>query len=121
MGRMIRAWPLLPWLLLPLAAVAQGTVHRCVGQLQQALLAAFASHRADQLSGLILWQGYGDRQALDGIARLQALLRQPLLGLQQDGQALRVSTPSEQADGQPRQSRFALRQQAGCLWLSPPD
>lgn len=164
---MIRAWLLAPWLLLPLAAMAQGTVQRCVGadgspvftdrpcsalqaaplrpvlatsaaaagatpaaaltcattvgQLRQALLAAFASHRADQLSGLMLWQGYDDRQARERIQQLQSLLRQPLLGVRQDGPALLVSTPSEQADGQPRQSRFALRQQAGCLWLDPPD
>lgn len=52
-----------------------------IGELRQQVTDAFASHQANRLAGLMLWDGYGERGAVERIRDLAALVAQPLLDL----------------------------------------
>lgn len=129
--------------------------------LRQQVLDAFARHEPNRLAGLMLWDDYGERGAVERIRALGMLVERPLLGLRDDGgdgsgawraaagpaasiydasrplrdqlddpsaaapagtvadpRALIAVTPGD--DGDPQETRFAIKRRAGCLWLQPP-
>lgn len=112
-------------------------------ELRQSVIDAFASRDANRLAGLMLWNGYGRGTAIADIHSLAELMKQPLLDVDIPGAAEpapaasagdpfatdRPSTPSLAADrlvlhtagsdgsGGPRELRFDIVRQAGCLWL----
>jgi len=52
-----------------------------LGELKQSVIEAFASHDANRMAGLMLWNGYGHAAAVADIRALHAQMRQPLLDL----------------------------------------
>ncbi|EIM02577.1 hypothetical protein RHOFW104T7_13465 [Rhodanobacter thiooxydans] len=112
-------------------------------ELRQSVIDAFASRDANRLAGLMLWNGYGRGAVIADIRSLAELMKQPLLDADLPGGATpapAVSTdtppvtdtapaapsPGEQlvlhvagndGSGAPRELRFDLVRQAGCLWL----
>ena len=65
-----------------------------IGELRQQVTDAFASHQANRLAGLMLWDDYGERGAVERIRDLAALVAQPLLDLRDgDPGAYAVGTP----------------------------
>lgn len=105
---------------------------------------AFQSANAVGLSGLFLWEGYGQGSAISPLRDLATLVRQPLLSLDvdstmqfrepdQDGRReeryegdalfeLVVRTVGEQERNVPFESvhRYQMRERAGCWWLLIP-
>lgn len=89
-----------------------------LGELREGLARAFATHDANRVGALVLWNGYGSNGAVESIQRLGALVKQPLLSLKGDESAgLEVVTGST---GQTQQAHFGLTRESGCLWLRPP-
>ncbi|KZC19994.1 MULTISPECIES: DUF4124 domain-containing protein [Rhodanobacter] len=113
------------------------------GELRQSVIDAFASRDANRLAGLMLWDGYGRGAAIADIRSLAELMKQPLLGVDvpgddapaapasaaapppmdaapatpSPGQQLVLHTSGNDGSGSPRELRFDLVRQAGCLWL----
>ena len=112
------------------------------GELRQSVIDAFASGDANRLAGLMLWDGYGRGAVIADIRSLAELMKQPLLDVDMPGDAVPAAagtaappimdtasaapSPGQQlvlhvagndADGSPREWRFDLVRQAGCLWL----
>lgn len=112
-------------------------------ELRQSVIDAFASRDANHLAGLMLWNGYGRGTAIADIHSLAELMKRPLLDVDIPGVPAptpaasasdpfasdRPSVPSPGADrlvlhtagsdgsGGPRELRFDIVRQAGCLWL----
>ncbi|GAB3025279.1 hypothetical protein GCM10027285_04000 [Oleiagrimonas citrea] len=130
------------------AVQPSATPHACPATreaLRQRVAAAFAAHDANALAGLMLWEGYDDREAVREIAQMRARMRQPLLGVTDDGAPPPASTsqapvtvdapssttaaPSSAAElnvhlgGVAAQEagplRFRVLFRAGCYWLQP--
>lgn len=110
-----------------------------VAQLRQAVIDAFALGDANRLAGLMLWNGEGHGAAVADIRALHALMQHPLVEVGTDvpdapadaGSAadapatahaseLLVRTASGDGSGVPRETRFALARQSGCVWLRQP-
>ncbi|KRE85524.1 hypothetical protein ASG75_08030 [Rhodanobacter sp. Soil772] len=110
------------------------------GELRQSVIDAFANRDANRLAGLMLWDGYGRGAAIADIRSLAELMKQPLLDADlpngsAPAQAASSDAPfatdappvSPSADnqlvlhtagsGDPRELRFDIVRQAGCLWL----
>ena len=113
------------------------------GELRQSVIDAFARRDANRLAGLMLWDGYGRGTAIADIRSLAELMKQPLLDVDVPGDdtpaapasaaapptmdaAPATPSPSRQlvlhtsgndGSGAPRELRFDLVRQAGCLWL----
>ncbi|KGI77120.1 DUF4124 domain-containing protein [Oleiagrimonas soli] len=127
------------------------TEHACPATreaLRQRVAAAFVAHDANALAGLMLWQGYGDVEAVQEVARMHRLMQHPLLNVT-DGadtsppsaQPLSAMPPVPDADVdttidvmpdddlevhlggvEARESgpvRFQVVTRAGCYWLLP--
>lgn len=112
-----------------------------LGQLRESVIDAFASRDANRLAGLMLWNGYGRGAAIADIRALGDLMKQPLLDVDLpgddgaaasaasgDGDPYAESAPSaadqlvlhtagNDGSGNPREIRFGIARQAGCLWL----
>ena len=89
-----------------------------LAELREGLARAFATHDANRVGALVLWNGYGSNGAVDSIQRLGALVKQPLLSLQGDESAgLEVVTGRT---GQAQKAHFGVTRESGCLWLRPP-
>jgi len=109
-----------------------------LGQLRQSVVDAFASRDANRLAGLMLWEGYGRGAAIADIRALGELMKQPLLDVDipgdnepvpaasgNDPYAVATAPPVDQlvlhtsgnAGAAPREIRFGIARQAGCLWL----
>jgi hypothetical protein len=105
---------------------------------------AFQSSNAVGLSGLFLWEGYGQGSAIAPLRDLATLVRQPLLSLDIDS-TMQFREPDQRADRQQRHEgdalyelvirtvgeqernvpfesvhRYEMREQAGCWWLLIP-
>ncbi len=119
--------------------------------LRQSVIDAFAGRDVNRLAGLMLWRGYGRGAAIADIRSLADLVRQPLLDVGLPGElsgndpatastafddrfALdRPAAPPPNRDelilqlagndgsGEPRERRFGIVRQAGCLWLRNAD
>lgn len=113
------------------------------GELRQSVIDAFARRDANRLAGLMLWDGYGRGAVIADIRSLAELMKQPLLDVDMPGDATPAATASTDAapsmdtapatpapgeqlvlhaagsdgSGAPRELRFDLVRQAGCLWL----
>jgi hypothetical protein len=109
------------------------------GELRQSVIDAFASRDANRLAGLMLWDGYGPGAAIADIRSLAKLMKQPLLdadippaqgaGIDEAsapaaaqappsaGDQLVLHTGGNDGSGGPRELRFHIVRQAGCLWL----
>ena len=113
------------------------------GELRQSVIDAFASRDANRMAGLMLWDGYGRGAAIADIRSLAELMKQPLLDVDiPDGSApaqnastddpfaeaaahpapsagdqLVLHTGGNEGSGNPRELRFRIVRQAGCLWL----
>jgi hypothetical protein len=108
-------------------------LQRCASttaELRQRVIDAFAARDPNQLAGLMLWHGYGNRSAVDDLRALAQLVRQPLLEIhfdnEQDGDPGGGSPPTPPPapaselqlrtdDG--NRASFAITHLAGCLWL----
>ena len=114
-----------------------------LGELRQSVIDAFASHDANRLAGLMLWNGYGHGAAVADISALSALMKRPLLDLGpsrdsppagDDSSAapftpatspapppvsdqLVLHTAGTDGSGSPHELRFDIVRHAGCLWL----
>ena len=107
--------------------------------LQQSVIDAFASRDANRLAGLMLWDGYGRGAAVNDIRALAQTMKQPLLSIDSAevpaaaDPAAAVTEPAPANDqlllhlggndgsGSPRELRFEVVRQAGCLWLRNAD
>jgi len=113
------------------------------GELRQSVIDAFASRDANRMAGLMLWDGYGRGAAIADIRSLAELMRQPLLDVDipnggAPAQAASIDDPfatdappappsagnrlvlhiaGNDGSGAPRELRFDIVRQAGCLWL----
>jgi hypothetical protein len=113
------------------------------GELRQSVIDAFASRDANRLAGLMLWDGYGRGAAIADIRSLAELMKQPLLDVDipnasapaqsassddpfasgaapappSAGNQLVLHTAGNDGSGSPRELRFDIVRQAGCLWL----
>ncbi|KZC33951.1 MULTISPECIES: DUF4124 domain-containing protein [Rhodanobacter] len=113
------------------------------GELRQSVIDAFASRDANRLAGLMLWDGYGRGAVIADIRSLAELMKQPLLDVDlpggatpapaasidtppvtdtapatpSPGEQLVLHTAGNEGSGVPRELRFDLVRQAGCLWL----
>jgi len=113
------------------------------GELRQSVIDAFASRDANRLAGLMLWDGYGRGAAIADIRSLAELMKQPLLDVDipngsapaqaasiddpfatdappappSAGNRLVLHTAGNDGSGSPRELRFDIVRQAGCLWL----
>lgn len=111
--------------------------------LRRQVAIAFNEHDANALAGLMLWEGYGDSEALHEVARLQKAMRRPLLGVvDATGPPPPASLPAPAAAGSvsatpvpelgalvvhlgglkpdPDASLlFSIESRAACLWLLP--
>ncbi|WEN16114.1 DUF4124 domain-containing protein [Rhodanobacter sp. AS-Z3] len=105
--------------------------------LRQAVIEAFASRDANRLAGMMLWEGYGRGAAIADIRSLAQVMKQPLLDVSSPTQAadpddpasmpLSTAPPTDDqlvlhvvdndGNGGPRELRFDIVHQAGCLWL----
>ncbi|WP_426690142.1 DUF4124 domain-containing protein [Rhodanobacter ginsengiterrae] len=121
-----------------------------LGDLRQSVINAFASRDANRLAGIMLWDGYGRGAAIADIRSLTRLMKQPLLDVSvpQDrpadpapaaslddpfamevapaapppaGNQLVLHTADNDGSGGPRELRFNIVRQAGCLWLRNAD
>lgn len=121
-----------------------------LGALRQGVIDAFASRDANRLAGMMLWNGYGRGAAIADIQALTRLMKQPLLDVSapQDSaptpapasslddpfsmdvvprpppasdRQLVVHTADSDGNGNPRELRFNIVRQAGCLWLRNAD
>lgn len=116
-------------------------------ELRQSVIDAFASRDANRLAGLMLWNGYGRGTAIADIHSLAGLMKQPLLDVDIPGGAVPAAAASTDApltadhphapppaddrlllhtagndgSGGPRELRFDIVRQAGCLWLRNAD
>ena len=114
-----------------------------LGQLRESVIDAFASRDANRLAGLMLWNGYGRGAAIADIRALGELMKQPLLDVDLPGDdggpasaasgdgapyagpaqaesvadQLVLHTGGNDGTGNPREIRFGIARQAGCLWL----
>jgi uncharacterized protein DUF4124 len=115
-----------------------------LGQLRESVIDAFASRDANRLAGLMLWNGYGRGAAIADIRALGELMKQPLLDADipgdddepasatsgnsdpyavgpapsaPPGDQLVLHTAGNDGSGNPREIRFGIARQAGCLWL----
>ena len=114
-----------------------------LGQLRESVIDAFASRDANRLAGLMLWSGYGRGAAIADIRALGELMKQPLLDVDLPGDdggpasaasgdaapyagpapsdsvadQLVLHTAANDGTGNPREIRFGIARQAGCLWL----
>jgi hypothetical protein len=131
---------------LKLGAIVPGMRHSCTatrGALRRRVAAAFHDRDPNALAGLMLWQDYGDSEALREVAQLQKAMQRPLLGVvDANGPPPSASAPAPpppsssvttpppdlgtlvvQLGGvQPDPGttlRFAIEARAGCLWLHP--
>lgn len=112
-------------------------------ELRQSVIDAFAGRDANRLAGLMLWNGYGRGTAIANIQSLAELMKQPLLDVDIPGDAvpapaasasdpfasdrppapvpagdrLVLHTAGNDGSGNPRELRFDIVRQAGCLWL----
>lgn len=127
----------------PLAAPPPILCASSPGELRRSVIDAFASRDANRLAGLMLWDGYGRGAAIADIRSLAELMKQPLLDVDiPDGTApaqaasidaplatdtppaappagdrLLLHTTGNDGSGSPRELRFDIVRQAGCLWL----
>lgn len=127
----------------PLAAPPPTLCAANPGELRQSVIDAFASRDANRLAGLMLWNGYGRGAAIADIRSLAELMRQPLLDVDipngsAPAQAASIDDPfatdappappsagnqlvlhiaGNDGSGAPRELRFDIVRQAGCLWL----
>jgi hypothetical protein len=117
------------------------------GELRQSVIDAFASRDANRMAGLMLWDGYGRGAAIADIRSLAELMKQPLLDVDipngsapaqtasiddpfatdappappSAGNRLVLHTAGNDGSGSPRELRFDIVRQAGCLWLRNAD
>lgn len=127
----------------PLAAPPPILCATSPSELRQSVIDAFASRDANRLAGLMLWNGYGRGAAIADIRSLAELMKQPLLdadipdgsapaqaassdapfasdtppALPSTGSQLVLHTVGNDGSGGPRELRFDIVRQAGCLWL----
>ncbi|MET4568740.1 DUF4124 domain-containing protein [Rhodanobacter soli] len=127
----------------PLAAPPPILCAASTGELRQSVIDAFASRDANRMAGLMLWDGYGRGAAIADIRSLAELMRQPLLDVDipngsAPAQAASIDDPfappappappsagnqlvlhiaGNDGSGAPRELRFDIVRQAGCLWL----
>ena len=121
-----------------------------LGALRQGVIDAFASHDANRLAGMMLWDGYGRGAAVADIQSLTQLMKQPLLDVKAPDESaaapasassladpfamnvdpaptapahnqLVVHTADSDGNGNSRELRFDIVHQAGCLWLRNAD
>jgi len=115
-----------------------------VAQLRQAVIDAFAIGDANRLAGLMLWNGEGHGAVVADIRALHALMQHPLVEIGTDvpdapaadgslappaapvealparPSELLVRTAASDGSGVPRETRFPLARQSGCVWLRQP-
>lgn len=116
-------------------------------ELRQSVIDAFASHSANRLAGLMLWNGYGSASAVANIRALGVLMQQSLLdagppdgtaasatpyanassdgeppaGAPGAGSQLVLHLAGTDSGGNPRELRYDVVHRYGCLWLARGD
>jgi len=112
-----------------------------VAELRQSVTDAFATRDPNRLAGLMLWEGAGRNAVVSDIRSLGALMKRPLLDFGEQNAAeqasgsdpdappaerpaqppaehqLVVHTASDDASGEPKETRFDIVRRSGCLWL----
>jgi len=111
-----------------------------VAELRQSVTDAFATRDPNRLAGLMLWEGAGRGAVVSDIRSLGALMKRPLLdfGAQNAPEQAAASDPdappadhpaappehqlvvhtaSDDASGEPKETRFDIVRRSGCLWL----
>ena len=92
-----------------------------VAGLREGIAQAFASHDANRIGGLILWNGYGSGGAVENIRSMDTLVRQPLLAVEgNEAGGLDAVTSGPGNEPATRRAHFSVVRDAGCLWLRPP-
>ena len=130
----------------PLPGVNPAVARSCprsVEDLRDRAIAAFAARSGVSLSGLFLWDGFGQGSALAPLRDLAALIAEPLISIEIDSFAgylqgdigddehnrrndalleLVIATVGEQERQVPYESirRFEVVESAGCWWLLLP-
>ena len=131
---------------MPLTAIAPAIARTCprsAGDLRDRAAAAFAARSSVSLSGLFLWDGFGQGSAMAPLRELAALVAEPLVSIEIDSFAsypqddtyddeygkrnddlleLVIATVGEQERQVPYESirRFEVVESAGCWWLLLP-
>ncbi len=86
--------------------------------LRVGLSRAFATHDANRVGALVLWNGYGRNGAVDTLKRMESLVKQPLLSV--DGDERSGIEVVAGTTGATQQTHFGVTRESGCLWLRPP-
>ncbi|WP_426702095.1 DUF4124 domain-containing protein [Rhodanobacter sp. Col0626] len=67
-----------------------------VSELRQSVIDAFASHDANRMAGMMLWNGYGRGAAIADIQSLTQWMKQPLVEVEMPGDPAAAGTDHEQ-------------------------
>lgn len=86
-------------------------------QLRERIAGAIARHDANTIAGALHWRGIGGREANARLARLRALVREPLLSIDDNGSGFEVKTGSH-LDAGLRSATFGVESAGGCWWLT---
>lgn len=100
---------------MPEAAAAAATAcpsHR--DELFQRLRHALERQDANAIAALMDWRGIGAAAATSRMSDMERLVKQPLLDLRTDGEAIDLRTGGV---GHYTQRHFMIEEHAGCLWL----
>lgn len=88
-----------------------------VAQLRERIAGAIARHDANTIAGALRWRGIGGREANARLAQLRALVREPLLSIDDNGGGFEVKTGSN-LDSGVRSAAFGVDSEGGCWWLT---
>ena len=86
-------------------------------QLRERIASAIARHDANTIAGALHWRGVGGREANARLAQLRALVREPLLSIEDNGAGFDVKTGSH-LDAGVRNATFGVESAGGCWWLT---
>lgn len=98
---------------IPAAPITSCPVDR--DELGRRLEVAVARQDANAIAALLDWRGVGGRGAASRMAELARLVKLPLLGIDQEADAVAVRTGS---GGSYAELRFGIEERAACLWLA---
>ena len=86
-------------------------------QLRERIASAIGRHDANTIAGTMRWRGVGGREANARLAQLRALVREPLLSIDDSGDGFEVRTGSN-VDTGVRSATFGVENAGGCWWLT---
>jgi|GEM_PF-1469094 len=85
--------------------------------LRERIAGAIARRDANAIAGAMRWRGVRGREANARLAQLRALVREPLLSIDDTGSGFEVKTGSN-LDVGVRSATFGVDSEGGCFWLT---